>query len=981
MGSKEEAVSGRGRIDVTLAGSTQELDEVVVTAMGITRSQKALGYAVQTLKADELVQASNPNIGTALAGKTTGISVRQSSGMPGASMQINIRGARSFEGDNTPLYVVDGMPIASTYGLATGNSVSGTDYSNRAIDIDPNDIESINILEGQASAALYGIRASNGVIVITTKSGKKLAKGKPQVTFSSSASVDIIARYPQMQTTYAQGTNGAYSPTSSMSWGPKIEDLPNSTGYGGNTQNAYTRNPDGTYDLTTHAGKYYVPQRAQAGLDPWVTPASYNNVKDYFDKGLTWTNFVNVAQALDRSSYSLSLGSTNQTGIVRSTGMDRYNVKLSAETNLIEKYLTGGFTSNYVNTSMSKMPSANDGLVATIYGAPPSYDLKGIPSHYDGDPYRQTLYRGSWNNPYWMQDNEHFGEKTDRFFGNFYLDFATQLTENQKLAAKYQLGIDVNSTLYSEVFGYGDQRRQGGEVQQIAIADRTINSLLTLSYDWKINQDLALNAIVGSELDHNNNQRLDTYGALLDLPGWNHLNNGTSKDNSERLIRKRSVGFFGSLSLSWKDMVYLSATGRNDIVSNMPPNSRSFFYPSVSLGFIFTELEALKNNRILNYGKLRASFAEVGQAGSYRDGYYYTPSYGGGFYFGTPILYPINGQSAYVPYYTVYDPNLKPQNTQSYELGVDLGLLQNLITIKYTYSRQNVKDQIFSVPLAGSTGSSQMFTNAGKLHTDAHEITLGFNPVRTTNVNWDFAFNWSKIDNMVDELAPGVESIMLGGFVSPQVRASAGDSYPVIFGESFKRDEQGRILVDERGIPMVGDAKVIGKASPDWTLGFTTTLRVFKFTLSAVLDLKWGGQMYQADNGLINFYGTGKDTENREGTIVFDGYKADGTKNDIAITGAAAQQTYYSELNNITESMIYGNSFLKLREVALSYPVVQRKGFSLSLNVFARNLLLWTELPNFDPESSQGNGNMVGAFERFSLPQTSSYGGGLSIKF
>ena len=322
-----------GVIKVVLKSDAKALDEVVVTAMGISREKKALGYAVQDVKSDQLTQAANSNLAGALQGKVSGLDVKPSSGMPGASSQITIRGARSFSGDNTPLYVIDGMPVTSTPDVSTdiqnNGSVSGADFANRAVDIDPNDIESINILKGQAASALYGIRASNGVIIITTKSGKGLEKGKPQVSFSSNVSFDVVGRLPEFQKTYAQGSGGVFSTTSGTSWGPKISELPNDATYGGNTDNEYTQK------FGKQQGKYYVPQRAAAGLDPWATPQAYDNAKDFFDTGITWSNSLNVAQMLDKSSYSISLGNTHQDGIISSTGMDRYNVKVSA---IIENY-------------------------------------------------------------------------------------------------------------------------------------------------------------------------------------------------------------------------------------------------------------------------------------------------------------------------------------------------------------------------------------------------------------------------------------------------------------------------------------------------------------------------------------------------------------------------------------------------------------------------------------------------------------------
>ena len=832
VGMLTQEVPVSPNVRVVLKSDTQNLDEVVVTAMGISKEKKALGYAVQDVKGEKLTQAANSNLAGALQGKVSGLDIKPSSGMPGASSQITIRGARSFSGDNTPLYVIDGMPVTSTPDVDTdlqnNGSVSGADFANRAVDIDPNDIESINILKGQAASALYGIRASNGVIVITTKSGKGLAKGKPQISFSSNLSFDVIGRLPEFQKTYAQGASGKYSPTNSLSWGPKITDLPNDPTYGGNTSNAYTK------EYGNREGMYYQPQRAAAGLDPWTTPQAYDNAKDFFDTGVTWSNSINVAQALDKSSYSVSLGNTHQDGIIPSTGMDRYNVKVSAETKLHDNWTTG-FIGNYITTAIDKAVTSGNGLLRTVYSAPPSYDLAGIPSHIAGDPYTQNSFRGAFDQAYWAMDNNKFTENTNRFFGNAYANYKTKFgTTDHTLNVRYMFGVDSYTTDYVDSYGYGSNTGGGkGQIENYGWTNATYNSLLTINYDWNINEDWGLNVVAGNEVIQSNRGKYYEYGTGYNFPGWNHIDNATTQSTSSEHWKKRTVGFFGNVSASYKNMLYLTVTGRQDYVSSMPRGNRAFFYPSVSAGFILTELDALKND-VVNHAKIRASYAEVGQAGDFRENFYSVPTYGGGFYSLTPILYPINGSNGYTPYYKIYDPNLKPQNTRSYELGTDLSFFDNLVTLNYTFSRQNVKDQIFDVPLASSTGAGKLVTNGGKLHTNVHEITLSFNPIRTRDINWDFGFNWTKIDNYVDELAPGVENISLGGYVTPQVRAAAGEKYPVIYGVGYKRDANGNRLVDDDGLPIAGEAQVIGKVSPDFIMGFNTTLRLWDCTISAV---------------------------------------------------------------------------------------------------------------------------------------------------
>ena len=982
VGMQPQEVAIRETVRVMLRPDSELLDEVVVTAMGISKERKALGYAVQDVKSDELTRGASTSLSSALQGKVSGVEIAQASGMPGSSSYITIRGVRSFTGDNSPLYVVDGMPVASSADIGTGASVSGADYANRAVDIDPNDIESINILKGQAASALYGMRASNGVIIITTKSGKGARKGKPEITLTSNLSFDVVSRMPDFQKEYAQGSGGKYSPTSSLSWGPKISELTNDATYGGSTDNKYTQ-ADGM-----HPGQYYVKQRADAGLDPWATPQAYDNAKDFFQTGSTWANNVNVAQSFEKGNYSFSLGNTHATATVPTSGMNRYNARLSATAQLTDNWTTG-FTGNFILSKIKKQTSANGGLVATIYGSPASYDLAGIPAHIEGDPYTQNTYRNTagFDAAYWAIENNSHIERSQRFFGNAYAQYKTNFgTENHTLIAKYQLGADSYTTNYSSIYSYGHQNGKGSSDHDDYTINE-INSLLTFNYDWKINEDWDFNALLGNEFVNKTTKYIWAYGESFNFPGWNHIGNATVNDSSESITRRRTIGNFANLSLSWKNMLFLNATGRQDIVSSMPRGNRTFFYPSVSLGFIFTEIEALKNN-VLTYGKLRASYAEVGQAGTYYPSYYTSSNHGSGFSSGTPIRWPIGSVVGYAPSSTIYDPNLKPQNTRSYEFGVDLNFFNGIISLNYTYSRQNVKDQIFSVPLAASTGYSSFMTNGGKIHTNSHEITLGIKPFDGKNFKWDMNFNFSKIDNYVDELAEGVESIYLGGFTTPQVRAGIGDKYPVIYGSQYLRNENGDIVVDEDGLPQAGADGVIGVVSPDFRLGLNTNIEYKKLRLSATFDWKQGGQIYGGTTNVLDYYGVTQRTADfrNKDQFLFEEpavkQNADGTysPNDIYIKGSDAYY-YFDALNTVDEASVYGNSFIKLREITLSYPVFNKPWLSVTASIFARNLILWSEIRGIDPEVSQGNNNMAGSFERFSLPGTSSYGLGVTVKF
>lgn len=997
VGMKAQEVAVKSKLSIVLETSEQSLDEIVITAMGIKRERKALGYATQDLKSDQLNKAGTTSLANAIQGKLTGVDVRQSSGAPGASAQIVIRGARSFDGNNQPLYVIDGMPINTSSDFNTEKSVTGANYADRSIDINPEDIETINVLKGQAASALYGIRASNGVIVITTKRGSGGNMKKPTVTVSTNVSAQRVSRKFERQDVYAQGNGiSAYDPTASMSWGPKITELANDWRYGGNAEPGYRLSnsslPDtesnriynSTYLYGKNEGKYYNPQRAKAGLDGWTTPQTHDNVGDFLGTGFTENTNMNISQSINGINYSFGLNNSYQEGIIPSTGMNRWGARGLVDWKVDSQWNTG-FSMNYSSSKITGAPGANDGIMNVVYSAPAEYDLKGIPNHVPGDITNQVLFRStSFVNPYWWADHNEYSQHTNRAFGNAYAEFQPKLgLENFTLKFREQAGLDIWTSDYTDVREMGTTSSlKGGDIENYGKQHNVFNNLLTANLDGKFgaDQEWRLNVVLGNEINHENIRAWDYYGSTFNFPGFKNIGNATSYTASEYSRQERTVGFFGSASLSWEDQVYLTVTGRNDYVSSMPRGSRSFFYPSVSLGWEFTKLPNLQDNNILSYGKLRASFAQVGQAGNYYKNFYYTPTYGSGFYTYTPVSYPLpSGISTFIPYYRLYDDGLKPQNTTNYELGADLHFFNSRIKVEYTYSFQNIKDQIFAVPVDGSTGYQEMLTNAGKMQTRAHELSINAAILQAKDYDLNLGINFTKLKNEVIELAPGVESIMLGGFVEPQVRAQAGSTYPNIYGNAFKRDDAGNLLL-LNGLPQVtGDSQNLGNCSPDFTTGITLGGRYKRVSLSTTWSWQQGGKMYHGTNMTMNYFGVTKESlPYHEGTMVVEGIdEATGQANKVEVS----KQRYYQAYYNITESGIYDASFFKLRDLTLTYKLPKIGSFDISVYGFARNVLVWSKLPNFDPESSQGNNNMSGYFERFSIPNTSSYGGGLTFTF
>ena len=984
MKTVEETIGDRSVIDVVLEIDALGLEEVVVTALGITREKKALGYSVQKVEGDDLARSGNTNFANALQGKVAGLDITPSSGMPGASSSIVIRGARSFEGNNQPLYVVDGQPIVG--GGGGGSTTGGADGTGRILDLNPADIESINVLKGQAASALYGIRASNGVIIITTKSGAGNIKGDPVVSISTVNTFDQVSRTPDYQSTYSQGSRGAYSPRSSQSWGMKISDLPDDPTYGGN-ENGYP-------------GKFYQPQLEDGGYaekDSWVTPALYNNWDDYFLTGFTSQNNILVSQAVDQGNYAIGIGETTQDGIALNTGLQRWNAKANAAREF-GKHWKSGFHVNYSQVEVDKLSIANDGSLAGILSAPQTYNLKDYPTTYPGDPYRQIYYRSlTFDNPYWVAENNTSFERTDRVFGNTFLEYLTDFGESIDLNVRGQIGIDSYTRGTETIWGLGHKGSDPANsyVGESQYRFTNTNAIGTANLNWRVTDDQTVTLLLGAEYNDNKSKNVSASGVGLNFGEWQHVNNTATPSKSESKGWSRTVGFFGQLNWDYKSVVFLGATGRYDIVSTMPSANRGFFYPSVSGSFVASQLDVVKNINWLSFAKIRASYAEVGQAGRYYDPYFSSiTGYSNGWYNTNSVSIPYNGASSYAPGSTLYDENLQPQNTRSIEVGIDLKFFNNRFGIDYTYSKQNVKNQIFSVPLPGSAGASELVTNAGRLSTDVNELMVYIVPVIAGDFKWEMNFNFMKMTNNVDELAEGVESIYLGGFVTPQVRASVGNTYPVIYGSSFERDENDNILVIDdpsspyHGMPKTGAPGIIGEVTPDFILGAYNTFTYKDVTLSASFEWKNGGSMYSGDNGLIMYvYAVAEQTENREQTFIYDGYKPDGTPNDIVRGGpnddGAYQTLNDNVLSNIDEAYIFDNSFIKLRDISLRYSLPNQilDKVNIGVSVFARNILIWTKLPNLDPESSNGSGNAMGGFNRFSLPQTTSYGFSLDLTF
>ncbi|WP_430809356.1 MULTISPECIES: SusC/RagA family TonB-linked outer membrane protein [unclassified Carboxylicivirga] len=973
MKTQDVIIGGRTSINIVLESESIGVDEVVVTAMGIRKEKKALNYSTQKVESELITNASQPNVTNALQGKVAGVSVQQSSGMPGASSYMTIRGATSLSGDNQPLFVVDGMPIESGsifVSAATVDRVSGSDASSRSLDIDPEDIESVDVLKGPAASALYGLRASNGVVLITTKSGKGLKSKEGRVTVSTSYTMDVVTKTPNLQSTFAQGNGGSFSQGTSMSWGPRISEL-------------------GEY--VNNVGKT-------------VTGRVYDNVDPLFRDGGTLTTNVNFSRGTDTGNYSVSFGYTDQTGIIPTTGMTRYTGKVNADFNITDKLKVGG-TAMFADMEVGKLPSGSNlsNPLFTTYFAPRSYDLWGTPYAKEDDPYAQIHYRSAMDNPRWSLANNDFSEYNDRMIGNVHFSYQPF----DYLTFKYQIGIDYISNHQKEVYELGSGRTggrtnppSGGEITDFMYVQRQYNSNLSAMFNKKFG-DFDVSAVVGNEIYDVYSRELSVIGSGFDIGGFHNMSNTSSQVTTEAVSQRRVAGLYGSATLGYKSMIYLTMTGRNDRVSNLARGNRDFFYPSIGGSFVFTELLDV-SPQLLTFGKIRFGYAQVGQAppGAYPITNIYVKGGAGSGFLNDGIEFPFNGVNAFSQSSTLRSADLQPQNTNTLELGTELHFWDNRITLDYTYFNSKVEDQIFAVPVAASTGYQEELRNAGKLESIGHEIMFQITPYKSRNFQWDFAANFTKYKNKVLELAPGVSDIYLGGFTTPSIRALEGQTYPSIFGVGYLRDDSGNIvLLDDPGNPYHGmpiadeNSKKIGDVQADFLLGFVNTFTIYGVTVTAQVDWKNGGEMYSGNNRLGRLYGMLDITEDRETPMVLNGVKgyldADGElvvtgENDIAILRG---EEYWNDiLGGIDEAHVHETSYVRFRELSVGYTLPKSWLENLfiknaSLSFVARNLGLWTSYPNFDPETSTTGAVNGQGLEYVAFPQTSSFGGKVVLEF
>ncbi|QEM05238.1 SusC/RagA family TonB-linked outer membrane protein [Mucilaginibacter rubeus] len=916
--SQEVKLTGQVQINVALAEDNKVLNEVVVTALGIKRDKRILTYSSQEVKAESIAQSKEPNLVNALAGKVSGVQVTSSSGTPGSSARIVIRGATSFYGENGPLMVIDGVPVDNA---ETGNLNSGPG-TNRIADIDPSIITSMNVLKGAAATALYGSKGANGVVIITTKTGA--LNQKPLITFSSDFSFENPL-LPQIQNKYSQGTNGIYydgvNQKTSTSWGARMDTL----------------------KINGQPAKVY------------------NQSDLFFKTGHTYNNTVNIGGGGNNSTYLVSYSNFNQQGTVPTTKFLRntFFAKYSAQ---VLKNLTTTFQLNYSNSQNDRLPEgyALESPVWTIFTAPVSYNLQPY-LNADGT---QRLYRFSRNNPYWVLDNIKNHSGVNRFLPTFTADYKpfSWLTITERF------GADV----YAEMDRYHESTQSvsnpNGRLVDQNLTYRQYNNDLLISANKQFG-DFNVDVVLGNNLISTYNENTYANGVGLTVPGLYNMSSASTVNYSEGSSLQRKVGFYLQSNIEYKRFLLLSLTGRYDGNSVLSIDHSFYPYGSAAGSFIFSEFFSPEFSKVMNLGKVRVSYGTVGNDGSI-----------GAYSLLTPynkatirnLAFPYNQQAGFLISDVLGNPNLKNERINEFEAGFEAGFFNNRISLEASFYNKKTNGGIIpTVALPPSTGYSATSVNSAVMRNKGIEVLLNVNPIKSRDFNWDFTLNFTRNRNKVLSIYKDLSLINIG-FTNVVI----GQPYGVIYGTRYARNAAGKLLIDDSGLPYADDNQgIVGNINPNWLGGINNNFRYKQFNFSFFFDIKRGGDIQNNVDGYGYFYGTPKVTENR-GLRVVDGVNATtGQPNTVAVNG----QAYYQRANGVLESVIQDGSYVKLRNVSLGYTLkpswLSKSPFkSATFSVTGRNL--WIHAPHFtggDPEvSSFGSSNGSQGIYSFSTPTSKS---------
>lgn len=969
VGYKEVTVKAAANMKVVLQEENTALSEVVVTALGIKRERKALGYGVSEVKGEELTKAKETNVINSLSGKVAGLVVQNTAGGASGSTRVLLRGNTEMTGNNQPLYVIDGVPLDNTNFGAAGVE-GGYDLGDGISAINPDDIENMTVLKGPAASALYGSRASHGVILITTK---KAEKDKVSVEYNGSLTVDVQnAEWDNIQEVYGMGYSGAYSPTATSgtnsSWGAKADDF---------------------------LVEYFDHEKRPFLMYP-------DNTSGFFRTGLTAQNTAILSVNSGKTGVRFSVTDMRNKDILPNTHMSRDNFNLRVTTAAGPVDLD--FTANYTREDVKNRPALGDSQsnvgknLMTLAG---TYNQEWLKNYENPDgTYANWNGNDQYNkNPYWdLYKNENTSEKdVFRLTGKAIWN----ITDHLKLQGT--IGTDMNYMTFQDYIARTTPGKLAGQLMEQKFNNRTLNAELLALYNQSFG-DFDVNATLGGNIFKVNNKTDVFTGMDQQMKDIVAIMNYAEQSIQQNTYKKQINSLFGSASVGYQHTYYLEATVRRDQSSTLPVNNNVYVYPSFSGSIVFSEF--IKNKQLINYGKVRASWAQVG---SDTDPYQLALNYSTAKYsYGGFVIGMINNT-------TTPNKDLKPTRTNSFELGLEMKFFNGRLGLDFTYYNQLSKDQIIGLASSSTSGYNYRLVNAGEIENKGIELALNGRVLQIKDFAWDAGLNFSKNQNKVKSLVEGMDYFELekATWCGVSVGAEVGKNYGSIIGKDYKRTEDGQVIINpESGLPISDDkTHTLGNATWDWTGGFYSTFTYKNFRLSAGFDVKVGADLFSMS--MRSAYATGKASETLEGReewyaseearkaanmtldewreagmckgLIVDGVidNGDGTyrKNDIAVN---PESYWKSASENCPAMFIYDNSYVKCREITFGYTFPERwlgKAVkALSVSFVARNpFIVWKNIPNIDPDSGYNTSGL--GLEYGSLPSRRSYGLNVNLKF
>jgi TonB-linked SusC/RagA family outer membrane protein len=969
----QEVLASSTTLNIKLLDESVQLEGVVVTAFGIKRNPKDLGYSVSSVKASDLTDNAEPDLIRSLSGKVAGVNVNISNGVAGASNQITIRGISSFTGDTQPLIIVDGIAYDNTQITSSSQVTGGGGYESALSSLDPNDIASVNVLKSTASAALYGSRAVNGVIVITTKSGSPSSKKgkKLSVSFGSSTYLETIANLPEYQNTYGAGANFIYS-NANGSWGPRFDSM-----------------------ATIPTWAPILAAFPEIGPTvPYV--AKPNNVKDLFRTGSVVDNTIGFSYSGEEGSFNATISDLGQDGYIPYNTYDRTSVSVGGNFKLANK-LTVGANMSFSDTKQvggffgeNQFSGSSSSFARTLFLAR-NWDLNL--------PYKDRLTGASvtpngaqFDHPLWSWEHDQITTNTNRTVAGINLNYAF----NDNINVSYRAGINKYNLERLEVRDEYSRADSGlGSLNRDSFMNEDIEATLLFNFDYELSKDFGLNAIVGNNMLQNNASRARFFGTDFKVPNVFTFGNVINVSNTgDSKSQKRNIGVFADVTLSFRDYLFLNATGRNDWSSSLPKNNNSYFYPSVSGSFILTDALNI-DSKVLTFAKIRGGFAKSGRDAGAE---FINSSFVLGDSYNT---IPVIGNSS-----TLSNPDIKPEFTDEFEVGADLEFFSKRIVLDFSLYKKTTTSLITPISVANTSGYDTYNTNLGSLENKGIEVGLTLVPLKTNDFKWTLFTTFTKNKNTVTELIEGLDRFALDpnaiGYVIP------GESFGVFYGTRFARDDQGNFLINQSGGGIIQDPTpgIIGDPNADFKMSFTNTLNYKGFSLKAQFDWKEGGDVQSSTIESLLGRGVTKDTEDRERTFIIPGFYGDnngtpildGAGNKIPnTTQLSMNELYFSPaggntfaINSVDEATVYDGTVFRLREASLSYDVpkqfLDKTPFGqITFSVIGSNL--WYFAPNvpkytnFDPETaSYGSSNLQG-IEVSAAPTAKRYGFKLNLTF